>query len=239
MKNAFKYIGNALLFNKGYRKAGFLFWFLIASVLGGTADYLAQDDIDYQSEYVLLCSKGDFEGARNIQDKYYTAYSNQYAAWRGGRWNDREARAAGEKYHSIVAYIFSQEITAIYYGGDVAREDKLISRLMAIPTEGAPLAEGNHGNGMFFNNDAAVGNSMAIDHVVYQSWVRFYNDRCEQLLDLALADDNKEFARRVARLYKAEVTTQFQRDTLLGDRYSIATVSYDTSRCEAAVRRVE
>ena len=110
---------------------------------------------------------------------------------------------------------------------------------MAIPSEGAPLAEGSYGNGMFYDNDAAVGNSMAIDHVVYQSWVRFYNDRCEQLLDLALADNNKEFAKRVARLYKAEITTQFQRDTLLGDRYSIATVSYDTSRCEAAVLRVE
>jgi hypothetical protein len=239
MKKAFKYIGNALLFNKGYRKAGFLFWFLIASVLGGTADYLAQDDIDYQSEYVLLCSKGDFEGARNIQDKYYTAYSNKYAAWRGGRWNDREARAAGEKYHSIVAYIFSQEITAIYYGGDEAREDKLISRLMAIPTEGAPLAEGNHGNGMFYDNDATIGNGMAIDHTVYQSWVRFYNDRCEQLLDLALADDNKAFAKRVAKLYKPEVKTLFQRDTLLGGRYCIATVLYDNSRAKAATLRVE
>lgn len=38
----FKYIGNALLFNKGYRKAGFLFWLLITSVLAGNApDYFA------------------------------------------------------------------------------------------------------------------------------------------------------------------------------------------------------
>lgn len=234
-----RYIGNALLLNKGHRKAGILLWVLICGVLGGTLDYISRNEGVSQPDYVFLCTQGDFEGARDVQDKYYADYCNEYAAWHGGGWNAQEARMAQEKYHSIAAYIFAQEIASIYYGEEKSRDGDLISRLMSIPTEGAPLAEGCYGNGMFYANDAGVGEPLAIAHVTYQSWVSFYNDRCEQVLDLALANGNKEFARRIAGLYKSEVVTQFEPDTTRGGNYCIATVSYNASRREMAIQRTD
>ena len=242
-----QYIGNALLFNKGYRKAGIIFWILIFAIGGSVSNYLyyleednyyrEQENIEAQNDYVLFCSKGDFVSARKVQDKYYDDYCSEYAAWRGGKWNHEEARTAQKKYHSVAAYIFSQEIVSIYYGNDASRESALISRITAIPAEGAPLVEGRHGNGMFYDNDAGISESLAIDHVTYQSWVHFYNDRCEQVLDLALVNGDVELAKKVARLYKAEIITHFEPDTVRGQDYCIAIVSYDQSRREAAIQR--
>lgn len=75
--------------------------------------------------------------------------------------------------------------------------------------------------------------------MVYQSWVLFYNDRCEQLLNLALANDDMELARKVAKLYKTEVDTHFEQDTVRGDGYSLAAVLYNDSRCAMAIERCE
>ena len=231
------YLGNALLLNKGYRKVGIILWALIVCTLAGTVDYLAQNDETSQPDYALLCTQGDFQGAHSVLDQYYAEYCNEYAAWCSGSWNATDARTAQEKYRAVAAYIFSHEITSVYYSDDENRENILISRLLSLPTEGTPLAEGIYGNGMFYANDAGVGEPLAIAHVTYQSWVAFYNDRCEQLLDLANANDDKEFAKKIAGLYKAEVVTKFEADTTRGGDYCIATVSYNPSRRDMAIQR--
>lgn len=77
--------------------------------------YREQENIEAQNDYVLFCSKGDFVSARKVQDKYYDDYCSGYAAWRGGKWNHEEARTAQKKYHSVVAYIFSQESSSKIY----------------------------------------------------------------------------------------------------------------------------
>jgi hypothetical protein len=159
--------------------------------------------------------------------------------WRSGAWRDRQAREAQEIYQATASYIFAREVVAIYDKSEADNDQKVISLLIAIPVDGAPLAEGEYGNGMFYNNDAAISSPTAIDHVVYQSWVRFYNDRCEQLLDLALAYGDKAFAQKVVKLYKTEVVTTFEQDTIKGDDYRIAIVSNDSSRYQRALERVK
>ena len=72
---------------------------------------------------------------------------------------------------------------------------------------------------------------LAIDHMVYQSWVRFYNDRCEQLLNLALANDDMELARKVAKLYKTEVDTHFEQNRLM----SLANIEADSVYSEVVI----
>ena len=86
--------------------------------------------------------------------------------------------------------------------------------------------------------EAAAANPAAIDHVIYQSWVRFYNDRCDQLLDMALTNNDSLLARKVSRLYKTEIVTRFAPDTVRGPKYDIATVTYDDSRRANAARRI-
>lgn len=214
---------------------------LVILLVGGIYSAV-QDTTDGNAnkyDYQTPCLQGDFVAARAIQDQLYQEYSKALGRWRSGEWKDREARQAQEQYRSAVAYIFGQEASMIYLGEDAKKNEKLIGMLVAIPIEGAPLQEGKHGNGMFYKNDAGIGVPMAIDHMVYQSWVRFYNDRCEQLLNLALANDDMELARKVAKLYKTEVDTHFEQDTVRGDGYSLATVLYNDSRRSMAIERCE
>lgn len=192
---------------------------------------------EQEQEYYTLCAEGDFVGAKKVLNSFYNEYTQEFGKWRGGAWNDREARQKQQQYHTAMAYIFGQEATSIYYGEATDKTSKLISLLVAIPTEGAPLSEGKHGSGMFYDNDAGVGASLAIDHVVYQTWVRFYNDRCEQILNMALANDDIALATKVAKLFKTEVKTSFEQDEVRGDEYNIATVTYDDSRRVEATNR--
>lgn len=231
-----------LCFQKGFRLVSCVVWFLLFVVIFISIDNAMQRDQEARAakmDYQHFCAEGNFQAAHKVLNYYYSDYKDELGRWRSGEWRDRQALQAQESYHSVLAYIYGQEIASIFAGGDEGQQKKLLSLLIAIPTEGAPLSEGRHGNGMFFDNNAGVGETMAIDHVVYQSWVRFYNDRCEQLLDLALAYGDKEFAQKVVKLYKTEVVTTFEQDTIKGHDYRIAIVSYDNSRSQRALERVE
>ena len=231
----------ALLWRRGYRIASVVLWIVILGLISipfERAQWAEEDAYAERTDYRARCAAGDYDGAHAILSEFYAAYSNALGRWRTNGYMSDEARIAQERYRAALAYIFGQEAAAIYYDSTKNRDDNaLIQLLVTIPTEGAPLSEGTHANGMFYNNDA-VANTAAIDHVVYQSWVRFYNDRCDQLLDMALTNNDSEFAQKIGRLYKREVETRFTPDTVRGDNYSIATVSYDDSRREQAARRI-
>lgn len=230
-----------LSFQKGYRLVSCVVWFLLIMVISIPIEKAMELDRESRAakmDYQRFCAEGNFQAAHKVLNYYYSDYKDELGRWRSGEWRDRQALQAQENYHSVLAYIYGQEIASIFAGGDEGQQKKLLSLLIAIPTEGAPLSEGRHGNGMFFDNNAGVGETMAIDHVVYQTWVRFYNDRCEQLLDLALAYGDKAFALKVAKLYKTEVVTTFEQDTIKGDDYRIAIVSNDSSRYQHALEKI-
>lgn len=214
---------------------------LVLGVMSAIVDAVSENDQvqnnKEERDYQTLCANGNFVEARVVQNRLYEEYTKVLGRWRSGEWCGREARQKQEEYRSVAAYIFGQEISSIYYSEEPKRNEKLISLLISIPTEGAPLAEGVHGEGMFYDNDAGVGEPLAIDHMVYQSWVRFYNDRCEQLLNLGLANDDTVLIRKVAGLFKADVNTTFQQDTVRGGDYRIATVSYDATRRNKAIEQ--
>ena len=241
VKRILLYIGQGLLFKRGYRFAGFVFWIVILAVLSGISDYVSKDSrmahrasMDYQA----MCANGEFEKAHLVKAKYYKEYSSELGAWRSGAWRDRQARKAQEKYHATAAYIFAQEIVAVYNSTDTNKSQSVINLLVAIPAEGAPLAEGEYGSGMFYNNDASITAPTAIDHMVYQSWVRFFNDCCDKVLDLALVNDDMTLANRVCKIYKKEVSTHFVADTIKGGDYKIATVKYNDLRINTAKQKV-
>lgn len=235
------FVGRSLVFRKGYRKAGIIIWLVISGLFSSAYDYLTADSrkahaesMDYQS----MCATGDFGRAHLVKAKYYKEYSRELGAWRSGSWRDRQAREAQEKYRSTVSYILAQEIVSKYNENDTAKAQAVINLLLAIPVEGAPLAEGEYGSGMFYNNDASISAPTAIDHVVYQSWVSFFNDCCDKVLDLALVNDDMGLANKVCRLYRKEVFTFYQPDTIKGGDYNIATVVYNDLHKDAAINRM-
>ncbi|WP_274956972.1 hypothetical protein [Millionella massiliensis] len=202
------------------------------------AEWAAEADYEERTDYRTRCAAGDYQGAHAILAEFYADYSKALGHWRTNGYNSSQARIQQERYRAALAYVFGQEAASIYYDSTTNRDaNALIQLLVTIPTEGAPLNEGTHANGMFYNNDAAA-NAAAIDHVVYQSWVRFYNDRCDQLLDMALTNNDSELAQKVGNLYKTEIETRYTPDTVRGDNYAIATVTYSDSRKEQALHRI-
>lgn len=231
----------ALLWRRGYRIASVIVWLVVLALLSIPVErneWAADAAYEQRTDYRNRCAAGDFEGAHAILSEFYADYSDELGRWKANAFHAPQARMLQERYHSALGYVFGQETAAIYFGAKSGDDDnELIRLLVTIPVEGAPLAEGAHANGMFYNNDAAA-NPAAIDHVIYQSWVRFYNDRCDQLLDMALTNNDSLLARKVSRLYKTEIVTRFAPDTVRGPKYDIATVTYDDSRRANAARRI-
>lgn len=231
----------SLLWRRGYRIASVIVWLVVLALLSipvERAEWAAEAAYEKRTDYRSRCAEGDFEGAHAILSEFYADYTDELGHWRANAYHASQARILQERYRSALAYIFGQETSAIYFDPEKGHDDnELIRLLVTIPTEGAPLAEGTHANGMFYNNDAAA-NPAAIDHVVYQSWVRFYNDRCDQLLDMALTNNDSLLARKIGRLYKTEIVTRFAPDSVRGYNYDIATVTYDDSRQAHAGRRI-
>lgn len=229
----------ALLWRRGYRIAAVVVWLVLLSLLSipiERAEWAAEAAYEQRTDYRRRCAEGDFEEAHAILSEFYADYTDELGRWRTNACHASQARNLQERYRSASTYIFGQEAAAIYFDTE-HNDNELIRLLVTIPTEGAPLAEGLHANGMFYNNDAAA-NPSAIDHVIYQSWVRFYNDRCDQLLDMALTNNDSLLARKIMRLYKTEVVTRFTPDSARGYGYAIADVTYDDSRRAVAARRV-
>lgn len=234
-------IMNILLWKKGYRILSFIVYLLLLIALDIVLTRIDKQEYQqesYESDYRRMCAEGDYVSAHIVQGKLYDRYTHLLGKWRGGEWCEHEAIAAQERYHAATSYIFGQEITSIYDNSDTLSYDAVIKLLVAIPSEGKPLSEGRYGNKMFYNNNASLESPLAIDHLVYQSWVRFYNDRCEQLFDLALANGNMALARRVSKLYKSEVITRYEADTIAGYDYNIAIISFDNSRLQDIENRL-
>lgn len=231
----------ALFWRRGYRIVAVVVWLVILSLLSipiERAEWAAEVAYEQRIDYRRRCAEGDFEGAHAILSELYAEYTDELGRWRANVYHSQSARIKQERYRSALAYIFGQEAANLYFDSAEDHSDNdLIQLLVTIPTEGAPLAEGLHANGMFYNNDAAA-NPFAIDHVIYQSWVRFYNDRCDQLLDMALTNSDSLLARKIMRLYKTEVVTRFTPDSARGYGYAIADVTYDDSRRAVAARRI-
>lgn len=240
-KRVMLFVGHALIFRKGHRRAGLILWMIIigiASAIENFATAGSRERYAASIDYRAMCASGEFEKAHLVKAKYYDEYSAELGSWRSGAWRDREAREAQERYHAVAAYIFGQEIVSLHNGNSAGKNQLIIGLLVAIPVEGAPLAEGEYGSGMFYNNDASISSPTSIDHVVYQSWVTFYNSCCDKVLDLALAKGDMELADMAYKLYKREVSTHYTADEAKGGNYNIATVGYNDLRKDIARQKI-
>lgn len=236
-----RYLIGALFWKYGYRFAACVLWLVILNIVAipfHIADNVSAKKYEEEMDYRSRCAEGNFTAAHDILAKLHTEYHEAFVYWRIHGFQNERALTLQERYRTAFTYIFGQEIAAMFADSANSKNDNaFIQLIVSIPVDGVPLKEGVQESGMFYNNDAGA-NAAAIDHVVYQSWVRFYNDRCEQLLDMALTYNDPQLAKKIIRLYKTEVETRYTPDTVRGDNYSIATVTYNNKRQEQALRRL-
>lgn len=235
-----RYLINALFWKSGYRIASCILWLAILSIVSipfNMADRAAQADYKERMDYRSRCAEGDFTAAHNILSELHTEYTKALGFWRAHGYREDQVRTLQERYYTALAYVFGQEIALQFDDPTKKADDKtLIQMLLDIPVDGRPLPEGIHANKMFYNSKPAM-NDEAIDHAVYQSWVRFYNDRCDQLLEKTLMNRDMALAEKIIKRYRPEVITHFDPDPQASG-YNIATVTYDNSRQEKAKLRL-
>lgn len=231
---------NIMTWKKGYRPLSALAWLLIIVPILNYADSVdntARDEYKKQTDYQKFCTEGDFDAAHNVLTGYYKKYMSAAATWKSNMYGDKNTYTQQARYRAAAEYIFGQEMKYVTEQG--GSDGDLIALLLAIPVEGVPLSEGEHGNGMFYNSAPAVYIPPAVDHVLYESWCRFYNDRCEQMLNWAIANDRASLARKVVGIFKEEVKTSFMQDETKDKGYMTATVRYDDSRLRRAEEKIK
>lgn len=231
---------NILTWKKGYRSISALAWLLIlVSIINyvDRADSTTRNEYKEQSDYQKFCSEGDFDAAHHVLTGYYKKYMSAAAKWKSNMYGDTDTYNQQARYRAAAEYIFGQEMKyAAEQGGS---DGDMIELLLAIPVEGVPLSEGEHGNGMFYKSAPAAYIPPAVDHVLYESWCRFYNDRCEQMFNWAIANDRESLARKVAGIFKEEIKTSFKQDETKDRGYMIGIVHYDDSRIRRAAEKIE
>lgn len=235
-----RWIVNILIWRKGYRPLSALAWLLILVPILNYADRTdntAREEYQKQTDYQKFCSEGDFDAAHHVLTGYYKKYMSAAAKWKSNMYGDKDTYTQQARYRAAAEYIFGQEMK--YTAEQGGSDGDLIALLLAIPVEGVPLGEGEHGNGMFYNNAPAAYAPPAVDHVLYESWCRFYNDRCEQMLNWAIANDREPLARKVAGIFREEVQTSFRQDETKDKGYMTGIVRYDDSRIRRVAEKIE
>jgi hypothetical protein len=155
------------------------------------------DGKEYTS-YQEACRAGDFEVAHKFLDILHDEYLEEFSdADYYRRFSEKDVK---EKYEAALKYIFKQEMMYLASDGSKQASDKILYLLTEIPEEGSPQPDGSKGMGV--SEIYASGK----DHIAYTKYVTNYNVLCDQILDLAISQDDQYLAKKVLQMYKQTIT---------------------------------
>ena len=182
-----------------------------------------EDGKTYET-YQEACRAQDFEAAHQFLDHYYNKYMEGYG--KASDYESYQVKEARSVYQSAANYIFKQEMMYLMSDGSEQASDKVLYLLTEIPVEGTPHPEGRY-SWVKIREDC----DEAKDHVTYYKWVANYNANCNQILDLAISQNNNYLAKKVITMYKQNVINQRAEDN---DDYF---VKYTWSDRDAAIEK--
>lgn len=178
--------------------------------------------------YQEACRAQDFEAAHQFLDHYYNKYMERY-----GKASDYESYGVSEVrsvYQSAANYIFKQEMMYLISDGSEQAADKVLYLLTEIPVEGTPHPEGQYGWNMI-REDC----EKAKDHTTYCKWVANYNANCNQIIDLAISQNNNYLAKKALMMYKQNIVHEKTKDEY--GRMQDYLVKYTWADKEAAIAK--
>ena len=169
----------------------------------------SSDGKEYTS-YQEACRAEDFEAAHKYLDILYDKYLEGYGS--ASDYQSYTVREVREKYHAALNAIFKQEMMFLASDGSEQSSNKIIYLLTEVPKEGSPHPEGKYDCGM-------IGeiHGRAKDHVTYCKYVSNFNNLCNQILDLAISQNNQYLAKKVITMYLQNVENEEREDV---ERYT-------------------
>lgn len=135
-----------------------------------------------------------------------------------------------EIYNEAFDYVFNAEAIFLCAKGDDESINRLVFLLASIPVVGVALPEG-------FTYNSNVG-SVFREHEKYIEYTNRFNQKCDALIDLAIANHNISIAERIIPLFKltTEPLRGLEKDT--ADKYVEHKIVYINNAKDNAIRKV-
>ena len=153
------------------------------------------------TSYQEACRAEDFEAAHKYLDILYDKYLEGYGS--ASDYQSYRVKDVREKYHAALNAIFKQEMMFLASDGSEQSSDKIVYLLTEIPEEGSAHPDGRY-SWVKIREDC----DDAKEHVTYCKWVTNYNSLCNQVLDLAISQDNQYLAKKVLNMYKQNIINE-------------------------------
>jgi len=188
------------------------------------------DGTTYTS-YRTACSKGDFDAAREFVEKMKErAATAKFTS---------DKNALMKNIPEAEEYIFSSELNALASMNDEQANTRIILVINEDKAEGSPVNEGADIGKDCLIRVFGEGNNEA--YKKYMNWVSKFNLKCDRVLDIAIACENKELAEKVMTLIRPNATfyykpsSQHANDSDYKDVYA----HYTTDSKDAAQKKYE
>lgn len=130
----------------------------------------------------------DFEAAHKIVDELHDEYVSA-----GSSFLSRDEQ---KKYEAAFDYVFNAEAMFLCAQGDKESLDRIVFLLSNIPVEGMAIPEGTQ----YKETDELY--DQRDNHDLYTRYATRFNQKCNTLIDLAIAHRIRSLAERVLPLYK-------------------------------------
>ena len=153
------------------------------------------DGKEYKS-YQAACRACDFEAAHEYVDQLYSRFVKELDDTNPSGANAFNQNVKGEKeFMSAEDYVFKQEMMYLVSNGDEQSSDKIIYLLTELQVLGEPLNEGLND---FYD-------ALSLPQRLYSQYIKRFNSHCDQILDLAISQNNDYLAKKVLGMYKKNI----------------------------------
>ena len=153
------------------------------------------DGTQYES-YQQACKANDFEAAHEFIGLIYDKLMKVIEETDPSGANSYNTSLEYEKqFQSAEDYVFKQEMMYLVSNGDEQSSDKILYLLTELQVLGEPLNEG-------LNN---YYDARCLPQRLYSQYVKRFNSHCDQILDLAISQNNEYLAKKVLGMYKQNI----------------------------------
>jgi hypothetical protein len=164
----------------------------------GTENSVTGSDGTVYNSYQSACRNGDFDAAWAFVDKL-EAQSMEFDM------NDRYIQQNVSAYTSARDFVFNSEVQILFSNGSTEASDRVVYLLNSLPIKGKRLAEGYKGTDAM--TTIVDGSSFNKDFAWYCESVNSYNNKCRQIMELCISQNNKYLADKIVKLVKETPTS--------------------------------
>lgn len=144
---------------------------------------------DDNNSYQEAARAHDFEKAHQILDQIQEDYLSES--------NSFDKVDKKDKYEKAFDYVFNAEAMYLCARGDKQSIDRIVFLVSEIPVEGTPIIEGTK-----YKPTMYTSYKFSESHDIYIRYATRVNQKCDNMIDLAISNHNYYLVEKILPLYK-------------------------------------